>query len=231
MKINKGKIIETAIMLFLLLFIVISIVAYFKVRSYRKQLEENKLELQIYRDSLIVYKNTNNENVARIGVLQAENTKFFLSLESKDEVIQKLQTQVAYYKKKLKEGGSVTVIGTETEVDTVIKIVHDTITEASSFIFSDKWINLSGNIFNDSLAFKLGIINEYTLFIGYDKNKAYVELTNHNPYNTTKYLRTYEVKLPDPPKWNFGFQAGLGVTVKGIYPYLGIGVQRTILRL
>ncbi len=203
-------------------------------KSQMDKFEDLKLENSTLTDSLIIKRLENGQQTAMINVLQADRVQDLLKIKSKDSVINKLQVEVQRYKKEIKKGGSVTVVGNSTNVTGTTPIIPADTSQASiapfSFTFSDKWIYLSGKGLNDSLDFDLKVKNEYTIAIGYEKKKPFVEITNHNPYTETSYLRTFEVKVPKASRFGLGLQAGYGISKNGLSPYVGIGGQFTILR-
>ncbi len=48
------------------------------------------------------------------------------------------------------------------------------------------------------------------------------------PKTVTQYINTTETVYISPRKWSIGIQGGVGITPKGLQPYIGIGVQRKI---
>lgn len=213
----------------LLIALLLTILIWSVTLTVKNMYKNNSLNLQLtmLSDTLTKYKNSNNENVAKIAVLEADKSKDFLDIQSKDSVINKLQKEVEYYKKKIKNGGSVTVVGTTTTVYDTTKIYHTDST--SCFNYDNQWISLWGNtISNDLLEFGLTIKNEYTLTIGEEKGKPFVELTNKNPYTDTQYLRTFQVNAPKPKKIGIGFQVGIGYMDK-LRPYFGAGISYNII--
>jgi hypothetical protein len=48
------------------------------------------------------------------------------------------------------------------------------------------------------------------------------------PKTVTQYINTTETVYIPPKKWSIGIQGGIGVTPKGLQPYIGFGVQRKI---
>lgn len=48
------------------------------------------------------------------------------------------------------------------------------------------------------------------------------------PKTVTQYINTTETIYVQPKKWDVGIQAGVGITPKGLQPYLGFGVSRRL---
>lgn len=57
---------------------------------------------------------------------------------------------------------------------------------------------------------------------------AYLEEIRVYPKTITQYVNTKEYIYIPPKKWSIGIQGGVGVTPKGLQPYIGFGVQRKI---
>lgn len=53
---------------------------------------------------------------------------------------------------------------------------------------------------------------------------AYLEEIQVYPKTTTVYINTTEAIYVQPKKWDVGIQAGVGITPKGLQPYIGVGV-------
>ncbi len=48
------------------------------------------------------------------------------------------------------------------------------------------------------------------------------------PKTVTQYINTTETVYIPPKKWSVGIQGGIGITPKGLQPYLGVGVTRRL---
>lgn len=48
------------------------------------------------------------------------------------------------------------------------------------------------------------------------------------PKTITQYVNTKESICVPPKKWSIGIQGGIGITPKGLQPYLGVGVTRRL---
>lgn len=57
---------------------------------------------------------------------------------------------------------------------------------------------------------------------------AYLEEIRVYPKTITQYITTTETIFTPPRKWSIGIQGGIGITPKGLQPYIGFGVERKI---
>jgi hypothetical protein len=48
------------------------------------------------------------------------------------------------------------------------------------------------------------------------------------PKTVTQYINTTETVYIPPKKWSIDIQGGIGITPKGLQPYLGFGVSRRL---
>lgn len=210
-------------------------------------------KLSIYQnlnDSTTYYKNKYNETVARNSVLESESVNSFLEIQSKDAEILALQKRVKEYKDKLKDGGNVTGVTTGTTVDnttgTVIR--YDTMPVMNgdtvklypiySTTFKNEWIDYSIDASKDSMGLKLKVTDKYSVIIGserparFKKRVSFVEVISESPYTEIKSVKTYKVKDDrKPPRISIGAQIGYGLTLKGLTPYAGFGVQFNLLNI
>lgn len=214
------------------------------------------------QDTMISYRNKDGMQVAKISLIETEKASMFLDIKSKDAVIVKLQEEVKKNEKRLGKSGSVTVITNTTEVktvDTTYITFKDTIVrndtvfvypEYSSFIKkglridSSYWVTANVKANKDSTSFELGIQNSYTIVLGREKAKgfkalfkprvAFAEVTNENPYTSTKTLRSYRVQTPKPKRFGIGVHVGYGLIMDKVpilRPYIGIGINYNIIEL
>ena len=197
--------------------------------KHDKELAQSKLETKVATTQIQQWRNSDSLHVARIAVIEAEKNKSFLKIKSQDSMILFLQSEVKRVNKKLKEGSSVTVVQSNTNV-------HDSspTTVTPSIIYKDKfpvyktskntlWSDIAITANNDSIHYDLTIRNKYSVVIGYEKNVPYAEVTNFNPYSETKDMRTYSVMMPAKKRIGVGFHAGYGISATGLSPYIGVG--------
>ena len=219
---------KTIIVSFLLWISLLAFITYCLVRKNNSLIDQRDAVMH-FSDSIFYYKDKNNRTVAQIELLKTKTVNQFLELRTKDSIIQELQNEVRRNKRKIKDGGSVTIFETETKFDTIIPKSYK---DSTSFQFRNDWINFQYYT-QDSTQFELKVKNEYAVLIGKDdalfrKPRYYVEVTNKNPYSETKTLRTYQVDYPTPSRFGIGIQTG--ITYDGhVKPYIGIGIQYTIL--
>lgn len=204
-------------------------------------------------DTLKSYKDKEGHLHARIATLEDGDTKNFLAIKSKDQTIKDLQFLVEHYKGQLKGGGSATILGTETHVTktTSTTVMKDTTKSNTDTLqgeicnptyttsYKDKWIAYEIKMNKDSTNFGFVSTNKYSIVIGserdnkwkfWTKKKSFVDVTNENPYDKTKTLRSFDVK-PKKERFSIGIQGGYGLTIYGLSPYIGIGAQFKILQL
>ena len=214
------------------------------------------------QDTMTTYRNKDGMQVAKISLIETEKASQFLEIKSKDAVIVKLQSEVKKNKKRLGESGSVTILENTTEiitVDTTYITSRDTIIrndtvfvypEYSSLIKkglridSSFWVTASVKANMDSTSFEIGIQNAYTIVLGKEKSKgfkalfkpkiSFAEVTNENPYTSTKTIRSYRVQTPKPKKLGIGVHVGYGLILDKVpifRPYIGIGIQYNIIEI
>jgi len=186
----------------------------------KSQVNELKYLTEVQNDTIKSFRNEKGEMVSTIKAFQTTRAEDFVTFQSQDSIINILQRNVKYYKKKLKKQGSVTHISSSMVIDTV-SVTHTTI-ENSYPVYTSQF-NLNNWVYGkviakkDSTKFNLKVKNSYTTIIGREKvglfkYKPFVEVINHNPYSETKKIRTYQVSLPRANKLGLGLQAGYGLT-------------------
>jgi hypothetical protein len=89
------------------------------------------------------------------------------------------------------------------------------------------------NSFQNSQDWKVLVqeIKEYkdsTFYARISGINAYLEEIRVYPKTITQYVNTKEYIYVPPKKWSVGIQGGVGITPKGLQPYIGFGVQRKI---
>jgi hypothetical protein len=89
------------------------------------------------------------------------------------------------------------------------------------------------NSFQNSQDWKVLVqeIKEYkdsTYYARISGINAYLEEIRVYPKTITQYVNTKEYIYVPPKKWSIGIQGGVGITPKGLQPYVGFGVQRKI---
>lgn len=202
-----------------------------------RKLQEKSDLINSLSDSIIHTTNKLGQSVAKISVLETSSTKDFLKIRSSDSTIIFLQGKVKEYKSQLKNGGSITTIGTNTNINsnTATTVKWDTIKTGTVFPvyeskLTDKWYNGFIRASHDTIKLKLNVKNDYTVVIGeegklFRKKTTFVEVTNLNPNTETTTLRTYQVKNDTKPKrFGIGVIIGYGIGVNLVpSPIIGIG--------
>ena len=235
MKISKTLVYIIIAVILLLLFE--GVVVY---RFSNKSKAEDKSLIGSLNAELTTWKDKDSLSHAKIQIIETEKTKDFLSLQSKDEEIIKLQKTVKQYEKQIKNQGSVTNFTSETKITTKDSLVTDSVCGKCSFYFSNSnpWFSVDASIYPTetpnqlSLSLDLKVKNEYSVIVGEEKQglfkkpKPFVEVLNHNPYSETESLRTYQVSTPKLKRWGVGPQIGFGLNSNFTTgAYVGIGLH------
>ena len=230
---------------FIAILVVIIVILYFTNISYQKEARENANLIISLNDTLKTWKDKDSLSHAKMQIIETERTKDFLSLQSKDEEIIKLQKTVKQYEKQIKNQGSVTNFASETKIITKDSLVTDSVCGKCSFYFSNSnpWYSVDASIYPTetpnqvSLSLDLKVKNEYSVIIGEEKQglfkkpKPFVEVLNHNPYSETKSLKTYQVSNNVRVKrFGIGPNISVGFNDKGFSWFIGIGLQYNLIR-
>ena len=230
---------------FIAILMVIIAILYFTNISYQKEAKENANLVISLNDTLKTWKDKDSLSHAKIQIIETKRTKDFLSLQSKDEEIIKLQKTVKQYEKQIKNQGSVTNFTSETKIITKDSLVTDSVCGKCSFYFSNSnpWFSVDASIYPTktpnqlSLSLDLKVKNEYSVILGeeeqglFKKPKPFVEVLNHNPYSETKSLRTYRVSNNVRVKrFGIGPNISAGFDDTGFSWYIGFGLQYNLIK-
>lgn len=230
---------------FIAILVVIIAILYFTNISYQKEAKENANLVISLNDTLKTWKDKDSLSHTKIQIIETERTKDFLSLQSKDEEIIKLQKTVKQYEKQIKNQGSVTNFTSETKIITKDSLVTDSVCGKCSFYFSNSnpWYSVDASVYPTetpnqlSLSLDLKVKNEYSVIVGEEKQglfkkpKPFVEVLNHNPYSETESLRTYQVSNKVRVKrFGIGPNISVGFNDKGFSWFIGIGLQYNLIR-
>ncbi|HPQ78828.1 MAG TPA: hypothetical protein PLG47_00020 [Candidatus Dojkabacteria bacterium] len=230
---------------FIAILVVIIVILYFTNISYQKEAKENANLVISLNDTLKTWKDKDSLSHTKIQIIETERTKDFLSLQSKDEEIIKLQKTVKQYEKQIKNQGSVTNFTSETKIITKDSLVTDSVCGKCSFHFSNSnpWYSVDASVSPTetpnqlSLSLDLKVKNEYSVIVGEEKQglfkkpKPFVEVLNHNPYSETESLRTYQVSNKVRVKrFGIGPNISVGFNDKGFSWFIGIGLQYNLIR-
>lgn len=204
----------------------------------KKELQSDNLLLINVGDTLSKRKNKDGSETAKIALLESYNTKLILKLNTQDETIKSLQNIINKNKERLGDQGSVTVFSTSTvlsDTQTTTVTVVDSSTVYSACNKDSTWIKWSTLATKDSTHLDLKVNNAYSVIIGserskwYKKKTSFVEVTNSNPYTSTQALRAFKVKDNRVNRISIGLQGGYGITLRGLSPYLGLGINFKLL--
>lgn len=217
-------------------------------KQKEKEEELNSL-ISSLNDSVKTWKDKDSLSHAKISVLETSNIETFLQLKTKDSTISNLQKTVEKYKERLKKGGSVTQVGSETDINTDSEtevIPRDTIIkeneiyiypEYKSYFNLDSWVYGDVTANKDTTTINLKILNEYDAIIGYEgssffkRGKPFVEVISKNPYTELKSLRTYKVSTPPRKLWSIGPSLSYGINQNFEPTFtLSISVQYSLFR-
>ena len=196
--------------------------------------------------SLTKYRNSFNEEIATNKLLKTKNQKTFEELRTSNEQIIALQDKVRQLK--LKPGNSITSIVTSTNTpQVIIKTIsdtielYDTIYIGHSFAYQEpnEWFSFYGFIGDDFISIDSAkIVNKFFLTISQENKKWYrpfkdvqptIELHSLNPFTTTNSLIGYQLDIPKQKRLGLGLSTGVAVTNNGISPYIGVGLNYTLI--
>lgn len=212
-----------------------------------KELKTSNSLLEHLDDSTQFYKDRYGRLVAKNSVLENNSTKDFLKIKSSDSLINQLQAEVKKYQKQLKDGGSVTNIGTSsiihkgtvTQIPDRDDIKKDTSKKSEVYFstYKDKWIDYQISAFKDTIYLDLEMTDKYSVIVGserdkwYKKKQTFVDVISESPYIQIKALKAYKVTDErKPTRLSLGIQVGYGLTPFP-KPYIGIGLQYNILNI
>ena len=230
---------------FIAILVIIIAILYFTNISSQKEAKENANLVISLNDTLKTWKDKDSLSHAKIQIIETERTKDFLSLQSKDEEIIKLQKTVKQYEKQIKNQGSVTNFTSETKIITKDSLVTDSVCGKCSFYFSNSnpWFSVDASIYPSeklnqlNLSLDLKVKNEYSVIVGEEKQglfkkpKPFVEVLNHNPYSETESLKTYQVSNNVRVKrFGIGPNISAGFDDTGFSWYIGFGLQYNLIR-
>lgn len=191
-------------------------------------------------DTISQTRNSLNQQVTSISVLQAEREKDFLKLQSKDSTVKALQLLVKNYKGKVQ---SATVASTETTDSgkTVTVVKHDTVfingvpevKPVYSTSWNERWSEGTIEAHHDSIHRSIKIKNEFTFTHGtkinlFKKDVLKVEMTNLNPNTVTTELRSYSVYMPKK-RFSIGVGVSAGYSITTYKPDAVVGLNASFI--
>ena len=198
---------KTRIGTYLLILAAGLILGYFTFGSYYKKLAEQKEQRialeEATQDSLVTYYNN------KLGMVVAERQALVAEREVLDEFLKEKQQELYELRRRSKADVGV-IAHTETKVDTVVRVVRDTVTnEVIGKIDKMPHYVLNYRQSGDSLSTGVAIYNtqSYELL-----PTGKLRVINSNPYITVTELNSFYVQPPKKKK-TFWRDAGIGVAV------------------
>lgn len=199
-------------------------------------------------DSTKYYKDKYNNEVASTYLLQGTNTALLLNLKTNNETIKWLQQEVRDNKDKVKDGGTIGVIGantsfTSTSTTTVIPNNSPVNICNPTYVAESKdttWYKYYITSNKDSTKLNLKVKNKYTVVFGQEKVKGKLFkkqpvalVTNKNPYTHVTEMKVYEVVNKTPKRVSISVGAGYCIPLFTFkpQPYIGVGVHYNIINL
>jgi hypothetical protein len=88
--------------------------------------------------------------------------------------------------------------------------------------------NINGNINGNIFVQEVKEYKDSTYYAKISGINAYLEEIRVYPKTITQYITNTERVYIQPKKWSVGIQGGIGITPKGLQPYLGVGVSRRL---
>lgn len=205
-------------------------------RSLEDRFKKQKDLYEAITDSLHTYKNKDSLNVAFIKVMETENAKDFAKIKNLEDYNLKLQETVKLQGRDISNLKTALIIATETQfVDTLkysYPIGGDTIVFSKSILLDsvkNNWIDATWGFRRGKSFLRLKTFDELSIVIKNSKKGNYAEVTNYNPYSSTKDMRILNVAVPKQKKrgigYSFGIAAHYGIFGKRIDvgPYIGVG--------
>lgn len=224
-----------------IIIIILIIALYFIFRQSKDYKDKYKEQIELYEsltDTLRAYKNKDSLNVATIKVIETNRAEDFAKIKNLEGYNLKLQQLVVSQGKSIKDLTSALIIATETHfVDTVreyLPLGGDSIVFSKSVLLdsvNNKWINAIWGFRMGKSILQLKTFDEFSIVIKDSKKGSYAEITNMNPYSTTKDMRVYNVSVPKQKKIGIGYNIGVGAQYGyfskkfDVGPYIGIGIN------
>lgn len=197
--------------------------------------------LNSVQDTLVITKNKDSSETAKTSLIVDNNTDLILQIKSKDEIIKLLQNEIIKNKNQIKNGGSITVVESATSMydsaSTIVKIINrDSCNPIYSASNKDTtWIKWKVIASRDFTNVDFISKDKYSVVIGSEKvglfkRNSIVEITTYNPYNHIKSMKAFEVQDNRAErKISIGLQGGYGITLHGLSPYIGLGINFRLL--
>lgn len=230
----------------LLIVCVLTVLIVMKQCSKNSRLIESTTLYEHANDSISYYKDKYNNQVASTYLLQGTNTALLLNMKTNNETIKWLQQEVKDNKDKVKNGGTVGVIGTNTSFtntsSTTVTIdpvntgnrIYETTNKDTT------WIVYKIVSKKDSTTLKLKVKNKYTIVFGEEKIKGKLFkkqpialVTNKNPYTQVTEMKVFEVTNKTKKRVSINVSAGYCIPLFNLkpQPYIGAGIGYNLINL
>jgi hypothetical protein len=136
-----------------------------------------------------------------------------------------------------------TTIPGSTEVVIIAKdtcVAGQEIPSELSFLSTSEWMDISGIVFIKELRIDYEItVRDSVSFIMYKrrrgflrtgKEELFIEGTSKNPFTTVSGLQGFKIAENRRRPFGIGISAGYGISGTGLSPYIGVGLNYSILR-
>lgn len=231
-----------------ILIIIIALLLYYTgcmTKKKNKEIDKLHTFIAALNDTLKLVKHSDSSNTASIKAFASDKVEDLLVMKIKDSTINALQDVVSKYKKQLKTGGTAVVIKGETDISsnspTIIEYTnYDTVPipifPIYKSVHNNKWYTIKTKANKDSTYIDLKVTNSYDVVVSKEKGEWVADVTNHNPYSSTKSMRAYNVEIEKvrQKRINLAVFGGYGFTMQGQVrgaPIIGAGISYTILSL
>ena len=203
---------------------------FFNLKQCNRIDEQSNL-LQVLNDTLKTYKDKNGYYIAEKKTFETRYIKTLQQLKTKDSLIMFLQEVVKDYRNRL-TGGSVTVVKTRYIHDTIVKTDTLPIKKAFQLDYRDAWMFATVFVDTTKTRWRFDLKNDMAIVVARDRglfsNSYTTYIRTKNPYLKVTGLQSYRKKIKIP-RITVGVQAGYGMTKSGLGPYIGVGVNYSLL--
>lgn len=215
----------------------ISLLLVFKQCDSYKDKYKDQIDLYLsLTDTLHNYKTKDSLNAATIKVIETHRAEDFLKIKNLEGYNLKLQQLISSQKKEIKNLTSALIVATETQfTDTIrefLPLGGDSIIFSKSVLLDsvkNSWVDVTWGFKMGKSILRLKTFDEFSIVVKDSKNGPFAEITNLNPYSTTKNMRVYNVATPRQKKQGIGYSIGIGGQYGyfnrkfDVGPYIGIG--------
>ena len=211
-----------------------AIAVYVGYKAKTFHLQQVNQVIQTQTDSLSVYKaKYGTEHAQRLAV----EGSYTVLKNYYNDLLDSISRRTVAKQKNIK---AVATAGVEAIGEIALKVdtvyTRDTL-KIYNFTYSDRWINLSGNIGNqNNLTYKTYdsiVLTTYAKpsgFLGLGKKHTYVDGYSLNPHSRITGLQSLLLTSERDKKFGIGIQAGCGYNGGQWAPFIGIGIQYSLIR-